>query len=484
MSDYYLCISVTFLDPFFHGRGDSSPEWPPSPLRLFSALVNGSCAGCHIQSWPQKEHAFRWLEALPPPEIIAPKSQAQLTRGYRAFVPNNDSDANLDRQERLTGKVYRPHYLIGAPTVHYLWSLEQPSDEARLIASEARRLLALGWGIDVVVGDGCLLSREEARKLAGERWQPTPGGGDRTLRVPCPGTLEDAQFVHAQRQRAGDGIEDGSSAVRLGKSVILGTPVAYRRANDLPGRPWVAFALEPPDDMSPYRRRAFWQSDAARVAAMLRHVTLELAKKDSHSFPNGAEQFVAGHLPAEGDSNRFSYLALPSVGHPYADGLIRRVLIAAPYGSDEAHIHWAERKLNNRRLIEHHSQVPVAYLTRLADDDEKLVRRYVERSRDWVSVTPVLLPGYDDGREDKAASLVYKAIRQAGLSTDLVASLELRKSPFLRSSEHVSAYFRPAHLRDKPAWHVRIAFKRAIPGPFALGTGRHVGLGLFVGTDD
>jgi hypothetical protein len=31
---------------------------------------------------------------------------------------------------------------------------------------------------------------------------------------------------------------------------------------------------------------------------------------------------------------------------------------------------------------------------------------------------------------------------------------------------------------------VRIAFKQAIPGPFVLGAGRHVGLGLFVGTGE
>ena len=35
-------LTVRFLDPApaFHGRGDGGdPEWPPSPLRLFQALV-------------------------------------------------------------------------------------------------------------------------------------------------------------------------------------------------------------------------------------------------------------------------------------------------------------------------------------------------------------------------------------------------------------------------------------------------------------
>jgi CRISPR-associated protein Csb2 len=36
----YLCLSAIFLDAEFHGRRDGGePEWPPSPLRLFQALV-------------------------------------------------------------------------------------------------------------------------------------------------------------------------------------------------------------------------------------------------------------------------------------------------------------------------------------------------------------------------------------------------------------------------------------------------------------
>ncbi|MBX9622589.1 MAG: type I-U CRISPR-associated protein Cas5/Cas6, partial [Gemmataceae bacterium] len=40
-----FCVSVTFLDPAFHGRGDGGePEWPPSPLRLFQAVVAAAAA--------------------------------------------------------------------------------------------------------------------------------------------------------------------------------------------------------------------------------------------------------------------------------------------------------------------------------------------------------------------------------------------------------------------------------------------------------
>ena len=41
----HLCLSVTFLDGEFHGRRDGGEsEWPPSPLRLFQALVATAAA--------------------------------------------------------------------------------------------------------------------------------------------------------------------------------------------------------------------------------------------------------------------------------------------------------------------------------------------------------------------------------------------------------------------------------------------------------
>jgi hypothetical protein len=42
-----LCITIRFLDPVpqFHGRGDTGdPEWPPSPLRLFQAMVSAAAS--------------------------------------------------------------------------------------------------------------------------------------------------------------------------------------------------------------------------------------------------------------------------------------------------------------------------------------------------------------------------------------------------------------------------------------------------------
>jgi len=74
----YLCISVTLLDNLFHGKRDGDePEWPPSPMRLFQALLAGSKLASRNGNWNgAKAAAFRWLENLKAPLVIAPPSRA------------------------------------------------------------------------------------------------------------------------------------------------------------------------------------------------------------------------------------------------------------------------------------------------------------------------------------------------------------------------------------------------------------------------
>ena len=199
--DRFFCISVRFLDPFFHGKGDGDlPEWPPSPMRLFQAMLAGSRAGWRKLRWSMDDQsdlrgAFLWLERQPPPEIIAP--QARKATVHTLFVPNNDSDKEINRQERLTSKVARPHRLVSQDeladerqTLHYLWAIPEEewttaSQYAKPLSRESQHLMALGWGIDQVVGNGRVVTCEEASQLSGERWQPWPDTLHPLHRIAC-----------------------------------------------------------------------------------------------------------------------------------------------------------------------------------------------------------------------------------------------------------------------------------------------------------
>ncbi len=476
----YLCISVTFLDVLFHGKRDAGePEWPPSPMRLFQALLAGSRTGWRNREWSDaKAEAFRWLERRDPPHIVAP--EARPAAAYTLFVPNNDGDRKWDRQDRLTSKIARPHRLIcpdetdQSQSLHYLWAIPEEAwptarPHAQLLCREARHLMALGWGIDQAVGNGRILTDDEATALPGRKWRPWRNHcpGRPRSRVPISDSLDDLEQVHAKFVNRING-RQFNPPPKLSRF----DSVVYLSAGALPPRSYAAFEL--PEGV------AFRQEKANEVAAMLRSLACDRAKTDIHSFPGGSETYVAGHVNgAKLTPPRFSYLPLPTIGHQHADGMIRRVLIAEPYGDDGSHARWVQQRLRNQALRDKDKNERGVLLDLWRVRSRAMVERYVAENRSWSSVTPVILPGFDDGKHAKADRLLLQAIEQAGLPLDAVTDLTLRKAPFWSGSQHPRQYHRPHYLKHLPAWHVRLIFREPVPGPIAVGAARHCGLGVF-----
>jgi len=477
----YLCISVTFLDPMFHGKGDADvPEWPPSPMRLFQALLAGSRAGCHSRTWSKaKAGAFGWLERRDPPVIVAPS--VRLTPACTLFVPNNDGDAKnrFDRQERLTRKIAHPHRLCDSDMLHYLWPIDESNDplarsHAEVLCQEARHLLALGWGIDQAVGNGRILTDTDASALPGRRWDAWGGlrSGQRQWRVPKRDSLRDLERVHQSFIERVSGKQ-----YRPPLKLSQFDTIAYMSAGAMPPRSWAAFEL--PEGVS------FRQVDTVRVAAMLRSLACRCAKTDTHEFCTdgqviNSEVYVAGHVnDAKHTPPRFSYLPLSSIGHEHADGMIRRLLIAEPFGGDGSHAHWVQNRLRGSSLTDENGSERGVLIDLWRRSSATMLRRYVDGARTWSTVTPVILPGFDDGKHVKAEKLFLTAVRQAGLTIDTIQGFSLRKAPFWPNSQHPSQYHIPTYLKNFPRWHVRLLFREPISGPLALGAGRHCGLGLF-----
>ena len=134
-----LTVTARFLQPYFHGRGeDGRPEWPPSPLRLFQALV----AGAFIRSAGDEAGrrrvvaALEWMERLAPPDIVAPMARAAAS--HRSYVPDNDADREGKRSE----KEIRPMVMEGSDTVYFVFG-EALGAEAHMavIRSAAERLV-------------------------------------------------------------------------------------------------------------------------------------------------------------------------------------------------------------------------------------------------------------------------------------------------------------------------------------------------------
>ncbi|MEX2118179.1 MAG: type I-U CRISPR-associated protein Csb2 [Pirellulales bacterium] len=505
----FLNVSVNFLDRDFHGRRDGGePEWPPSPLRLFQALVStGASRWRESQFDDRAAPAFRWLEESSPPIIVGPASVKGAS--YRLSVPNNAMDivgrawvrgntsgeGDADPRTHRAMKTVSPVRLANDDPVNFLWELPESAPNAMLgfvetLCITARSLVALGWGIDLVAGNGRVVSQQEADSLPGERWLPLNDSSFNGLRVPIRGTLtaltdRHLAFLNRLPQIGGFNPVPPLSAFRM---------VGYRRATDPPARPFAAFQLLKPD-ASGYR--AFNTVRHARtVAGMVRHVTAQGAR--STGWPEKQIAcFVLGHGESYGEEKhvpvglrRFAYLPIPSLEHRgersrRVVGSVRRVLVTCLAEGCEREIEWARRVLSGMELVDNHRS-ELALLSLLPASD-RMIRDYTDSAESWSTVTPVILPGFDDRDSRKGESLLRKAIAQAGFSDVLArfAELECQKVGFLPGTDLARRYSVPDYLRNYSAYHVRVTWRDAhgaavsIPGPICIGGGRFIGLGLF-----
>jgi CRISPR-associated protein Csb2 len=475
--------------PAFHGRGSAGePEWPPSPLRLFQALLAAAASRWRESQFDEYARpALEWLQHQDPPVIVAPGHHIALP--FRLPVPNNDLDVTAlawaKRQkprkqpsELKTMKNVTPTLMMNGDVIHYLWPLDDADRDFakyRATLSQAAHCVThLGWGVDMVAADVHEIPAGEADHLKGERWLPVEDSSATGYRVPVPETLDSLIQRHqAFLNRLGlDGFRPVSplSAFRV---------VGYRRASDLGARPYVAFKL-----LHPVLERLAWFSAtrANCVAAMARHAMATAANQQPSDWVNS---YVHGHRSnGEEMKPRFSYLPLPTIEHRGDSGTvvggIRRLLVTELMESSRTYLPWVKKMLPGQFLIDEKTGDRTAMLAPLSESDWVL-QRYTASADTWATATPVVLPGSDDGKFAKAEKLFLKALGHAGYCVKSLAELEFRNVSFLPGSDLALRFQRADYLR-KDYWsvyHVRIRWKQSIRGPLAIGAGRHCGLGIF-----
>jgi len=526
----YFCLSVTFLDGTYHGRGDDGiAEWPPSPLRLFQSLVATAAARFRTPLPADVTAALDWLAQQSPPALIASRHHEGVP--YTTAVPNNAMDivgrawsrgneTSKDAQvaTHKTMKTFRSLHLDYPHAVAYTWRItdDLTSDvrgHIERLQFLASQIVAVGWGIDLVAGHASLLSPSDVAQLPGERWEPGPIASN-GLRIPNSKTLPAVMDRHQNFLRRLSGGQL-SPVPLLSPGAYL--ELEYRRVWE-PAVPRIAaFEFRKLDDSG---RKSFDTLKTCHVAGMLRHAAAETAgqagwgKRRIGAFVlgHGETSRQETHRPVGPD--RFAYIPLPSLeprrkNNPANHvGAIRRVLIFVPAGAYESEINWVRRALSGCELTDEQSHSAQAIISAIRDSD-KMVTRYTRQSAVWATVTPVILPGYDDPKHyrrrikkgvsateqrrllerlsDRIDNLLRKAIIQAGFSETLAvyADVEWRKVGYWPGADRTDRYFVPRHLRKFPAYHVLITWRDAsgnairIPGPIVIGGARYSGLGLF-----
>ena len=500
-----LLVTVRLHEGRYHGLDNRHAcEWPPTPARLFQALLAGAARGVTVPAAAQA--ALDWLQTLPPPVIAAPRGTPG--QAYLSYVPNNDLDAELParRYEEAVartrvGKRIRPTLFDAAAPIVYCWSAgdDTGEDHAPALGVLADGLYQLGRGPDMAWADAALLDADDAeRRILGHGgvvYRPAEHGArGGQLVCPTPGTLQSltVRFEGTRARFRVDGA--GRRAVRA----FVQPPkprfqqVAYGAA---PHR--LVFELRKPDARAAY---AGWGlRGAAELVQSARDQAAGHLQAAVPELGDSVERYLTGRGAGEADKAlRAHIVPLPSVGHEHVDLLIRRLEIRVPQTCPLApkDIAWAFSQV---AWMDDDGEM-VRELHRVEPD--QMVSRFEQRARRWRSVTPLVLPGaprrridpHRQGEEAKngaeraaeearAVAAVRHALRHADVAVP-AAKVLVQREPFERHGARAEGFAPGTRFRKEALWHAAITFTEPVSGPLLLGDGRFVGLGLMRPDDE
>lgn len=490
----HLCISVKFLSPWYHGNPRECANFPPSPARLFQAMTQAAHMGKNRLVLEEFKEALQWLETLEPPLIICPPHR--IGPSFFRYVPSNDWDCKelykawntgkepfpfgihpsylpSPRESHLRKRHYQPQPCVPTqllsedPEIHYLWKLKESKGKAGKICQLAKEVVALGWGTDLVVVDAKIISDEEIGKLKGIRYLPSKEGETR-LDVPVPGFLskllkkfEDESSARAKAKK------EGWKRIPLQRTYQL-----YRSEDEFVGplHLWVGFRLTTSDGETP---KGFSPQRWKEIVGWVRHAMAEAFRETED------EEWINSKILGHNESGSHPYfLPIPSVGHPHSDGFVRRIIIAWE-PSLNLKEEGVRRKLEGRELVSEEKEVKA-----LLQFEEEGYDKFVAKGKEWTTISPVILHGFDyrHGKFSpiKCHNLILQAFSNSGYEEENIESIEFQKGPLVPGTLHVAGYSVPNHLEKYPRYHIRVRFRKPVKGPTLVGIGRHYGLGTLL----
>lgn len=490
--------AALLVEVFLHeGRYHGEPEWPPSPARLFQALVAGVARGSALAI--DDEDALRWFECLSPPVIGSPC--ALRGQAVKTWVPNNDLDAKGgDPAEVIhirTGKGHHPRLFDPSVPFVYAWELDGSEDSRRQadrVVELASSLYQLGRGVDLGWARAARVSvaalDERLDRYAGHVHRPSVGAPTDTgtpLDCAVPGSLASLKVRHEATLSRFERVGSGAKM----RVLFHQPPKALFRPVTYDSRPVTAL-FELRDGGGRFAARAQTSAvalveairDAAalRLAAALPERRLDVERALVGRTPEGARRLDI--------SARVRITPIPSIGHQHADRGIRRVMVAIP----------GTCPLAPRDVLWAVSGLELADRTVLTRTDDRAMLGHFgadKPARTFHTVTPAALPesasrrridpdrslgdrkGGEEraGEEARALAAVRQALRHAGVRAALIDA-RVQREPFEVRGERAEQFAEGTRFPKERLWHVAVTFASPVLGPLVIGDGRFLGLGL------
>lgn len=472
-----LVLEIEFLTGVCRAArepGDDTPDWPPQPDRVFSALVASWAAR---GEGAEERLALEWLEDQPPPKICASSFSPRTTPDV--FVPPNDAKRSVttekylrvlpDRRPRQARRfpVARPD----DPVVAFVWPVLPERAVLEALNSIASCVSYVGHSASLA---RCRFSAAEAERFDQET----------TLAERCVyrGRLRELEEAHRERP--------ARPVIRRGDSVR-----PERRFWHDPQPEWLV--LEAVEGEVPDIRAA------AVVSRLLRHALMAGYAKSGRS--DEIPEVVSGHR-SDGAPTRRPHVAIvpmPFVGSAHADGRVFGFSLIPPQGESLAGIRGfraafeavARYRDDEQRRVLTLKGPPLRGSLGLSPVGAGGSRRrslsagpYLEESRVWASVTPVVMERHlKRGDDNEVRELVGRACEHAGLPRPELERLQVGKHSMVDGAPPAwpvtgrprwTRWRRPASLKSRQMIHVVVDFGQEVRGPVLLGAGRFTGLGL------
>ncbi len=466
-----LAISIEFLHGTFRGDPDgsagtgsaSSGEWPPSPARLFAALVaaDGTGDACRVTEGTELE----WFEQLPPPIIYAdpePPHQPILPR----WVVRHTGSAVRSTHQEYVGRspaLSRAGVRVAprCPYVVYIWKGEQPAEE--VLTALQRRAARVGYlgasdsPVRIRVSTAMPASTIESSAFVPDQ------DGSVLVGVAQPGDLERWNHLYAEWTVR------GASVSRL-QFPALRHEAAYRSPSPTESRDRsgevVAWMLLHP-------------AVSGRRISLLTGLFKEAVLSHYQRKFGEPPRILHGHGFTTKGYETARYLALPDVGHQWSRGRIHGLALWLPSESDVAVRQMThDAAFSVRRLTGNGVDVAVSPHDGGARPMAARPSYWMRRSRAWVSAIPAI----HERRGPLYQAEIARWCQHAGLP-DPVA-FRFARTPLIHGAidlapVEVNRPGRPA----LPYSHVELWFDQMIQGPVVIGSGRQRGFGLCLPLD-
>lgn len=460
-----LSISVELLHGTYRGDPDgtaatgrlSRGEWPPSPARLFAALVaaDGTGTACRVTNGAE----LGWFERLPPPVIYAEASPSHQPIEPRFVVRQGGGAVRRSHQEYLgrATAISRAGVRIAPQVaqVTYQWDTEPPEDgilkALRLRAARVGYLGSSDSPVRVRVSTDQISSAATVNTFT-----PDPDG-DVLINVAQAGDLGLWDRLHEQWTERG-------ASVSRSQHPILVHPVRYQspRPAERQDQGEVVAWLRLHPAVSGRR--------IAALTALFKDAVLSQHQR-IHG-PPPAELHGHGYTGTGYDIAR--YLALPDVGYRRSQGRIHGLALWLPPSTDPiARKTAADAARSIRKLTGDGLDVDVAPYDGERRPVAAMPERWLRASRAWSTAIPAI----HERRWALDLAELTRWCRHAGLPAPV--AFRTARAPLIPGALDLAPVEvnRPGRP-GLPYSHVELHFDQPIPGPVVIGSGRQRGFGL------